>query len=625
MTLKAILLVTLAGMVLGGAYALSPMTVWFAAACVGLLAWAGQGLPERERRWVHRVLTVAILLRVLVVVGLFLTHDPDRQYFFSFFFDGDGKAFKLRSMWISSFWSGGRVHWFELQGAYDRGYGWSSYTQVLAYVQYLIGPAPYGIHLMNIALFSAGGIIIYRYVRLAFGGLAALVGLALLLFMPSLFLWSLAALKESLQFFLMATTLIAALHALGPQVWWKRLLAAAVFVLAIAALSTVRRGGLELAALSLVLGAVGAFVVRRRYLLVASVVLVLVGGYVGLRLEAVQTRVFAQLQRAVTLHIGNVRTEGHAYKTLDQRRYTEAYSESVSWNLTEPEAVRFVLRSLLSFVFVPLPWALQSTSALAFLPAQIAWYATFVVALAGFLPGLRRHALLTLTIAAYGLVGASIVGLNNGNVGTLVRLRDVVTPFLVWLTGMGAAFIFVRVAAGRVPHVEGADRAEAEASRLVESSKTVQWFRRITAESRVWLAIREFFTRPIRQIDAGIPQEEERLALAHLAMVTRHSRVVTMPAALLERFRVAWSKGSVAGFVERHVGGLSTSQQVRLVGWVIAVAVVSEALSGGVLNGRALPFALGAQLMCIALACLFMFANHAVATAWLNWKGTSAV
>lgn len=620
MNRQAMFLASGIGMVIGVTYAVSPMTVWFAAVCVGLLAWAGKGLPERERRWVHGVLAVAILLRVFVIVGLFLMRDPDWQYFFSFFFDGDGKAFKLRSMWMSSFWSGGRVYWFELDAAFNRAYGWSSYVPVLAYVQYLVGPAPYGVHLMNIALFSTGGVMIYRYVRSAYGGLTALVGLGLLFFMPSLFLWSVAALKEPLQVFLMATALVTALHALRLRSWRKGLLAAAAAVLAIAALSTVRQGVLELAILALILGAISAFVVRRRYLLIASVVLVLVGGYGMLRLDGVQARVFAQLQHASTMHLGHVRTEGHAFKTLDQRFYTVAYSEIESPNLTEPEAVRFVLRSLLSFVFVPLPWTLRSVSELAFLPAQIAWYGMFVLALAGFLPGLRRHALLTLTITAYGLAGASIVALNNGNVGTLIRLRDVVTPVVVWLSAMGAVSIFVRVMAGRIPHVERSDRGTTYKSRFIESSRTRQWFRWITAESHIWLAIRKLFTRPIRQFDAGIPQEEERLALEHLAVVTQHSWVVTMPAALLARWRAAWRGASTVGFLVRHVGGLSTSQQVRLIGWIIAVAVASEALSGGVLNGRTLPFALGAQVVCVTLACLFMFASDAVATALLNWR-----
>ena len=322
---RILLAATAVGVILGATYALSPMAVWFVVACVGLMMWAGDGLPERERRWVLGLITAAILMRVLAIVALFLMRDPGKQYFFSFFFDGDGGGLKLRSMWIASFWSGGRVDWFQADGAFNPGYGWTSYLQVLGYLQYLLGPAPYGIHLLNIALFSAGGVIIHRFVRLAYGRLTALVGLVFLLFSPTLLLWSMAALKESFQFFLMAATLITALHALQQRSWWKRLVAAAASVLAVAALNTVRQGVLELAAAAICLGALGAVVVRRRYVLIACSVAFVVGGSYLLHRDDVQTRVFAQLQRAASLHMGNVHTEGHAYKTLDAHFYTQDY------------------------------------------------------------------------------------------------------------------------------------------------------------------------------------------------------------------------------------------------------------------------------------------------------------
>jgi len=36
------------------------------------------------------------------------------------------------------------------------------------------------------------------------------------------------------------------------------------------------------------------------------------------------------------------------------------------------------------------------------------------------------------------VVAAVPIGLSNGNVGTLVRHRDTVVPFIVWLSGLGA-------------------------------------------------------------------------------------------------------------------------------------------------------------------------------------------
>ena len=50
--------------------------------------------------------------------------------------------------------------------------------------------------MINSACYLAGALVLFRFVRPAFGGVAALAGLAVMLFTPSLFMWSISALKE---------------------------------------------------------------------------------------------------------------------------------------------------------------------------------------------------------------------------------------------------------------------------------------------------------------------------------------------------------------------------------------------------------------------------------------------
>jgi hypothetical protein len=58
--------------------------------------------------------------------------------------------------------------------------------------------------------------------------------------------------------------------------------------------------------------------------------------------------------------------------------------------------------------------------------------------------------LASLLVAAI-LPTAAVVALTTGNVGTLVRLRGLVTPFLVWLGALGGI-----VALRRIGAVDGA-------------------------------------------------------------------------------------------------------------------------------------------------------------------------
>ena len=66
------LLATAVAVLMGFLYTLSPVGVWCGVGVVGLLTWAGRGLPDRERRWLLSLLAVALGLRLLVVIGLFL-------------------------------------------------------------------------------------------------------------------------------------------------------------------------------------------------------------------------------------------------------------------------------------------------------------------------------------------------------------------------------------------------------------------------------------------------------------------------------------------------------------------------------------------------------------------------
>ncbi len=176
------------GLVFGIGYAVSPLTVLFLGSVVVLCFWARRGLSVRERQWVLGLLLFAVAARLLLVALLFLTTDPFETK--SFFWDGDGLYLKQRAEWIRSVWLGDQIAPLDYDRAFFRGYGWTSYIYVIAYVQYWFGESPYGIHILNVFLSLSVAVVLYRLVRKAYGKTAALIGLALSLFIPSLRMWS---------------------------------------------------------------------------------------------------------------------------------------------------------------------------------------------------------------------------------------------------------------------------------------------------------------------------------------------------------------------------------------------------------------------------------------------------
>jgi hypothetical protein len=80
------------------------------------------------------------------------------------------------------------------------------------------------------------------------------------------------------------------------------------------------------------------------------------------------------------------------------------------------------------------------------LPEQCAWYALVVFAVVGVRAAARRDPLLTSMLVACVVAGMIIITPNSGNVGTLVRHRDMVVPAIVWLAA-ASLYPFAKVPA----------------------------------------------------------------------------------------------------------------------------------------------------------------------------------
>jgi hypothetical protein len=154
------------------------------------------------------------------------------------------------------------------------------------------------------------------------------------------------------------------------------------------------------------------------------------------------------------IHIGNVHTEGHAYRLLDDRLYLVP---GAIQTMTPKEGLRFAIRALVSFVVVPLPSQAESASETAFLAQQAVWYLMVAFASVGLIAGLRRDALVVSMLTAFALMGAGAIALNSGNIGTMVRFRDTIVPFVAFLTGIGAcaAIESILAHASRLPPIAG--------------------------------------------------------------------------------------------------------------------------------------------------------------------------
>ncbi|MBZ5559458.1 MAG: hypothetical protein LAO77_19475 [Acidobacteriia bacterium] len=431
--------------VAGVIYTLSPLTVWCLLALAVLARWAARDIAGRERRWLLAVFGAALGLRLLAIGLLPFLVDPWREPYTSYF--GDGVYAIQRSVWIRNIALGIPVGSRDFIEAFEPQFGWSGYNYVLAFLHMVCGRSPYGVACFSTVLFLAAALILHRCCRRAFGPLAAFAGLAIVLFMPSLFAWSVAPLKEGLQFLLLAT-IVAALAALAPRRWMTNAGAALAVLAALIASGTLRSGGTAIALTGIGAATVLWLSARRT----ATLAAVIVGLALAIPLAASSRRVDAAvavtIRDAAIRHLGHARSPGAFYRLLDDKLYAGATTDpevGPPFDLDFGAELRFLIRAVQMFFAQPLPWAPESFKWLALLPQQVLWYLTLPLALVGVIRGFWREPRLTSLLAGMIVAGIVVVAPNSGNVGTLIRHRDMIVPFVLALAGFGAVTLAARV------------------------------------------------------------------------------------------------------------------------------------------------------------------------------------
>jgi hypothetical protein len=445
----------------------SPLTVWAIAAGVALCVMAGRDLPLDERRALTALLAAALAARAAIVAAMLLQGLPHLNDLSVGALAGDEAYYLARAIRIRDILAGFADSKFDYFVVTDE-YGRTSYLTLLAAMQILFGPTPYSMRLVNAVLFAAGAVLLFRVARRAYGPLPAFLGLALLLFLPSLFAASVSLLKESLYFFATAVffvcvgrTLEAPQRLQVPQVPQVSRGLQAPQVLRGLAMLIVAAGSLWLVAdlrrgagILIPAGVATALVIRalgshgRRWAAAGTATVALAVGL--LSAPTVRARAVDAVEEAAKLHAGHVFTVGHAYKLMDESFYM--YPEAPNaWDLrlTETQAARFLVRAAVSFLFWPVPWHIASRSELAFLPEHLLWYVVLALLPLGIAAGWRRHPLATCLFVGFVVPTAAALAVTNGNIGTLLRLRGLVTPYLIWVAALGACAAAEGLLAGR--------------------------------------------------------------------------------------------------------------------------------------------------------------------------------
>jgi hypothetical protein len=430
------------GAIAAGLYALSPLTM----VCVPIMWWGvGRAIADLEggeRRWVGGALAIGLGLRVLSVLAVFLATRPSVQQFNVLF--GDGRFAVDRSIWILNDRSGVPISPYYWVRVFEN-YGDTWYHYSLAVIQWFLGPAPYALSLISVACFEAFAIGFHRLMRAAFGATSAVAALIAVLFWPTIFVWSFSMLKESMQFVLAISAIAGTVWCLRQRGLQARIGWLSAVAIALLVLTKMRPGSFAMAAGAIAFGLIVRAATRRAWMTAALVATAVLVTYSVATRPSVQARALAETRLALSRHLGHVRSSGFSYRAADQRFYME--DNEAPWSMTRMEGERFLLRSAAAFFLAPLPSHIGSVAGWLFVPLNLAWYTLLVLAAAGVPAALRRDTLVTALCAGYLVAGLIVIAPNSGNIGTLIRHRDMVVPFVIGLSSVGLVSLLSTIAA----------------------------------------------------------------------------------------------------------------------------------------------------------------------------------
>ena len=316
-------------------------------------------------------------------------------------------------------------------------YGYSGITYLLGTVYYFFGPLKFSPRLINCLMGVGAGIFIYYIVKDIFGKRPAKLSAILTVFTPSLFLWSITFLKDIPFIFFGCIILWSLLRfQKTKRVFYVFILFAAIF-----AQYTLR----PKLSITLVMGIfllsyfiISGISLKKKIVIFLCLLILMVP--LSLRVNF-KTIVSNQTTKILNYSRGIINTGGSTYKIFDKKYYRGgalSYSNSIS----STDFTKGFFKGWFYFLLVPFPWEVHSKLLLMSYPQVILWYLLIPFVFTGMITAFRYKWRETFIIFVYIILFGSIAALHSGNIGTVFRHRDMLTPIFLIFGSIGLIKIF---------------------------------------------------------------------------------------------------------------------------------------------------------------------------------------
>lgn len=428
------------GLFLGALGAFSPGTL-FSFLLVLLIIFFTRSLHNREEGlFLTKVFIWGIIIRFfLILIVQYFLMSKDRWLSLdgvdkcvSFF--GDDGMHTIVGWWYAQYASGVHLSDYPLMvvltGALGD-YGRSGYLYLVSLFYFIFGFSPISVTFINSIIGTLTGFVYYFIAREIGGKGSAKITAVLVTFFPSLIVWSIANLKDTL--FILLTGLVLWLFILFIKTDKVRYL---IILSSLITLQYTLRLWVPLPTLLVLI--LCYLLITRRIKITQIFLLTLI-------LAVCSPVLFKdglnELKgKIINYHLGVISSGGFTYRIYDNWVYGGNIQTAA---IPYTEAIKGLFRGWVHYFLEPFPWKTSTKLSLVSIPQMLIWYFLIPFSIMGILIQLRRNWRKALVLVAYFVVIGSILSVTGGNIGTDFRIRDVLTPIVILFSSIGLVKFFL--------------------------------------------------------------------------------------------------------------------------------------------------------------------------------------
>lgn len=434
------------GVLIGVGISIFPGTMIALGLFAAFLAYILKAEPfARDRKFIVKIVLIGFVLRLLFILCYYHMYlnqgKPDML-------GPDGEVYLERGWYISQVLLGkdpyavpSNEYSFTYHAAVVKLYKESlphvgkyqigPYSYFIGFLFAAFGYDPVMIKLLNVLACMLSAVIVYLIGRECFGDKVARAAITCFIFLPSVFIHSVTALRDPFVILILVSF-----------VWCLVLLnmRRKVIFFFLAVISAVAAGILRsetLPALLIVMVAVVLFGAKISAISKISAAVILIFIIQGLHHQGIFV-IHEEIKKLFIRHIGYAMSHGNNYRVLPE----QFYSEGSLNNFARKDFVLGMLNGVFHLLYEPLPNRVSNFSNfLAFLQTIFMYLLMPFVFLGGIL-GMRLKFSAVLPLVVYLFIFIFLLAMTEGNVGTVFRHRDMLMPFFIIL---GAGWLCAKI------------------------------------------------------------------------------------------------------------------------------------------------------------------------------------